>query len=95
MKFVQVIEFESGDYDGISKLEQEYRAKTEGRRSVGSSYACRDRDNPDNIVVVVVFDSYEAAMKNSELPETGEFAAAASKLAKNVTFRNLDVLDEQ
>ena len=42
------------------------------------------------------FPSYEAAMENSNRPETAEFAAKLAKLcAGPPTFRNLDVVREE
>ena len=43
-------------------------------------------------VTIVEFDSYESAMENSRLPETGEFAQKLGALCDSPpTFRNLDV----
>ena len=47
-------------------------------------------------VVVVEFPSYDEAMANSNLPETGELAAKLASLCDGPpTFRNLDVLREE
>ena len=47
-------------------------------------------------VQIVEFPSYEEAMANSELPETGEFAAKLATLCDAPpTFRNLDVTREE
>jgi hypothetical protein len=43
-------------------------------------------------VIVVEFASYEAAMKNNDLPETAQFAEQMAKLCDAPpTFRNLDL----
>ena len=95
MAFMQLVEFETDNYDEIEKLSDEYFAATEGRRTVKAAYACRDRANPNKYVVAVLFDSYESAMENSNLPETSEFAAKQTKVSTNVSFRDLDVLDDR
>ena len=95
MAFLQLVEFETDNYDEIEKLSEEYFAATEGRRTVRKSYVCRDRATSNKYVVAVVFDSYESAMENSNLPETGEFAARQQKISTNVSFRDLDVIDER
>ena len=57
---------------------------------------CDDRDKPGRYVQVVFFDSYESAMKNSELPVTQEFAEKMGALADGPpTFYNLDVLEDR
>ena len=44
---------------------------------------------------IVEFGSYEDAMANSNLPETGEFAARLASLCDGPpTFRNLELLRE-
>ena len=51
-----------------------------------------DRDRPDTYVQIVEFPSYEAAMDNSNMPETTEFAERIAKLCNGpLTFRNLDL----
>jgi hypothetical protein len=95
MAFLQLIEFETDNYDEIQKLNEEYFAATEGKRTVRAAYECRDRANPNKYVVAVVFDSYESAMENSNLPETGEFAAKQQAISTNVSFRDLDVLSDR
>ena len=55
----------------------------------------QDRDRPDTYVQVVEFPSYEAAMANSDLPETAAFAEQLAKLCDAPpSFRNLDVVRE-
>jgi hypothetical protein len=55
---------------------------------------CANRDTPNRYATLVEFDSYEAAMENSNRPETGEFAAVMASLCDGPPgFRNLDVLE--
>ena len=72
--FVQIIEMKTSRYDEVDKLTDEWRAQTQGRRATGRAMVTKDRDKPNTYVVVVEFPSYEAAMKNNDLPETAQFA---------------------
>jgi hypothetical protein len=66
--------------------------KTEGRRTVCRSTFTADRDRPNTYVQIVEFPSYQKAMTNSGLPETGEFAENPARLCDGPpAFRNLDV----
>jgi len=52
-----------------------------------------DRERRGHYYVVVEFDSYEEAMKNSEDPATGKFSAMMTELLDGApTFHNLDVV---
>ena len=95
MAFIQVLEFSTTKVDEIRTMEKEYRAATEGRRTLLRSIICQDRNDPKRHVVLAFFDSYESAMKNSELPETGEFAQKPGALVDgDIVFRDLDVIEE-
>ena len=91
-KFVQIIEYQSSKFDEMQKLSDEWRAATEGKRSVGRVTVCADRDRPGTYLTIAEFPSYEDAMKNNDLPETGAFAGRMQALADGPpSFRNLDV----
>jgi hypothetical protein len=93
MSFVQIIEITTSRLGEVEALMDEWVAKTEGRRSAGRSVLTRDRDRLDTYVQVVEFPSYEEAMANSDLPETGEFAQRLTALCKGPpAFRNLDLV---
>jgi quinol monooxygenase YgiN len=95
MKFVQLIEFKTGDIDTFNRTLDEWLAKTTGVRTPTRAIQSRDRDNDRTYVHIVEFPSYEAAMENSNRPETAEFAAQLAKLCDSPpTFRNLDVIRE-
>lgn len=95
MAFIQIVEFKTDDIDGINALWDSWEADTEGTRTASRAYQCSDRDNPGTYCQVVVFDSYEDAMKNSELPETQEAAGKMAELVGGqISFRNLDVIRE-
>ena len=91
MTFIQLIEFESDRDSDIEALVDEWRDATEGRRSTASAVVCRDREHSDRYVTIVEFPSYEAAMENSELPETQRMSARMAQLCKSAPrFVNLD-----
>ncbi len=93
MAYIQLIEITTSDPGALQRLEDRWRAETEGKRTVRRSVTCLDRDHPQRFVVIVEFDSYESAMENSNLEETENFAAELSHLADGPPrFSNLDVI---
>lgn len=95
MKFVQLIEFQTGDIDAFNRVLDEWLVKTTGIRTSSRSVQGRDRDNNRTYINIVEFPSYEAAMVNSNRPETAEFSAHLAELCDGPpTFRNLDVTRE-
>ena len=95
MKFVQTIEYQTSRIDEVQAVLDDYRASTEGRRTVARGTICVDRDRPNTYVSIIEFPSYEEAMKNSELPETAAMAEQMGKLCDGPPiFRNLDVVRE-
>jgi hypothetical protein len=93
MKFVQIMEMTSDKFDEIEAAHEKWLAATEGQRTTRLEWVLRDREDPTRYVVVVLFDSYDDAMKNNDLPATGEIAAAMNSLTTSPTvFRNLDVI---
>ena len=95
MAFVQLVEMRSKNVDEIMKLDQQWEQATEGKRTLRRSIVGRDRNDPERYVIIAFFDDYESAMKNSNLPETQEFAAKQSALADTVQFIDLDVIDDR
>lgn len=70
-----------------------YEEEMGGR--AGSALVCADRDNAGRYMIIATFDSYEAAMANSDDPRTQALAADMAKLADGPpTFFNLDLIDE-
>jgi hypothetical protein len=94
MGFVQIIEMTTTEIEQIRKLDDEWEAATEGKRTATRSIVTKDRDKPDTYLVIVEFPSYEAAMANNDLPETAKFAGQIGALTKSQSFRNLDVIDD-
>ncbi len=92
MTFIQLIETTTTRRDEMDALVDRWRSRTEGRRTARRSTAARDRDRPDTYILIVEFPSYEAAMANSALPETADFAERLGELSDSAPiFRNLDV----
>jgi quinol monooxygenase YgiN len=92
MAFLQIIEFETTRPDEVEALVDEWRELTAGRRTAQRGTFTRDRDRPDTYVQIVEFPSHEAAMANSELPETGLLAQKIAELCDGpMVFRNLEV----
>jgi hypothetical protein len=93
MSFVQIVEFNSTKFEEMQALSERWRKESEGRRARARVMSCRDRDRADRFVVIVEFDSYEEAMRNSALPETDQFSRQMAELADGPpTFTNLDVV---
>jgi hypothetical protein len=96
MKFVQIIEFTTTRPDEVQAAVDEFLTSTKGKRANGHGIGAKDRDRPNVHLQIIEFPSYEAAMKNSEMPETQELAAKMQKLCDGPpTFRNLDVTFEE
>lgn len=93
MKFVQIMEITTDRYEDIEKLHEIWLNETEGQRTAELEWIMRDRETPNRYVIAVMFDSYEDAMKNNDLPATADIAAGMAALTTTpTTFRNLDVV---
>ena len=92
MQFIQIIEFTTTRFDEVEALMDEWVTKTEGKRKARRATVTADRDKANTYVQIVEFPSYEEAMANSNLPETGEFAEKIAQMCDGpAIFRNLDV----
>jgi hypothetical protein len=92
MGFVHLIELTTQQPDEVEALAARWKEQTAGRRKAIRSTVAGDRDRPDTYVVIVEFNSYDEAMANSALPETGAFAEEMAALCDGpLLFRNLDV----
>ncbi|MFJ8105206.1 hypothetical protein [Streptomyces sp. NPDC096132] len=94
-KFVQIIDFETDRIDEMRALaeegEQGLRDSADGPRR---RLVLKDRNQPNRYLVVVEFDSYEEAMRNSESPETSKFAERMAALCTTPpSFVDCDVED--
>jgi hypothetical protein len=96
MGFVQIIEFRTSKFDEMQKIGNEWEAAAGADSTAQRRVLCQDRDDPGRYWNVVFFDSYDDAMKNSELPVTQEFSQRMMQLADGPpTFRNLDVVEDR
>ena len=97
MKFVQLIEFHSSRIDEVNAVMDEWTASVDGQADLPTRVLeGADRDRPGTYIQIVEFPSYDVAMRNSNKPETGEFAARLAKLCEGEPiFRNLDVTREE
>ena len=96
MAFIQLIEFTTKRIGDVEALMTEWEAKTEGRRSATRGTLTADRDRADTYVQIVEFPSYQEAMRNSAMPETGEFSKRIGELCDGPpNFYNLDVRSSQ
>lgn len=96
MEFIQIIETRMSDVEPLLALDDEWEKATEGKRTARRSIVTRDRNDPERHLVIVFFDSYEEAMKNSQLPETQDFAAKADALTEApAVFHDLDVVADR
>lgn len=96
MPFIQVIEMKTKRYDEVKALGDQFRERriAEGSPPAVRSTVTADRDRPGTYYNIVEFESYEAAMKNSDNPATTEFAKKMAALCDEPPkFYNLDVKD--
>jgi quinol monooxygenase YgiN len=97
MTFVQLIEakIDTDTIDAVLAEADRWYEKTEGRRTQLRELITRDRNEPNRFVVIAIFDCYDAAVTNSELPETRRWAARVKSLTTSIGYRDLDVIDER
>jgi hypothetical protein len=93
MTFTQIIEFRATpeQIDDLLRIEDEWMTATIGRRKALAEQLYVDRDDPTRWVSLNTFPSYEEAMANSNLPETGSQFEQASAIFGHVAFSNLDL----
>ena len=94
--FIQIMEYETTRPQEFDALLDEWIAATEGKRTATHDLHTQDRDHSGRYVDIIEFPSYEAAMRNSALPETQHIAARMRELCESdVRFLNLDVLRDE
>ncbi|MET7485903.1 hypothetical protein [Streptomyces sp. NPDC005538] len=94
-KFVQIVDFETDRFDEMRAVADEADKRMTGRTG-GPTHrlVLRDRSNPGHVLVVIEFDSYEDAMRNSQDPETTKMAEQMAALCtRPPSFTDCDVLD--
>ncbi|GAA2586005.1 hypothetical protein GCM10010304_31290 [Streptomyces roseoviolaceus] len=97
MTFVQLIECRTSRLDEMNRLMDRWVEQTKGKRTASHSVVAKDRADASHVVEIVEFPSYEEAMRNSGLPETGRiFQEMVALCDETPTFTDLDVVrDEQ
>jgi hypothetical protein len=95
MAFVQIMELSTSKPDALMELDTQWRAASEGKRTLRRSIVARDRNDPKRHVILAFFDSFESAMENSELPETQMFAAQFENFTDGpIKFSDLEVIED-
>ena len=98
MKFAQIIDFQTERMDEMLELMREFEQQAASEdRDVKPTHrmVLQDRDRPDHYLVVVEFDSYEEAMKNSERSDTTALSEKMGAMTSTRNFINCDVLDSK
>ena len=91
--FVQITEFESSKIKDVDVLGRELAAAMGNKFKPKRAVTTEDRDRPDHCFILVEFDSYEEAMKNSDDPMTSEYSGKLGALVDGPPrFHNLDVV---
>jgi quinol monooxygenase YgiN len=96
MQFIQTLEFRTSEFDKIRALDDEWRAATDGKRTLRRSIVCQDRNDKNRYIVLAFFDSPAAATANSDLPATANFAEQVNAIVDTpIEFHDLDVVDDR
>ncbi|GAA0686537.1 hypothetical protein GCM10010193_45500 [Kitasatospora atroaurantiaca] len=97
MTFVQIVECRTEQPDELNRLMDTWIEQSQGRRTATHAMVGADRADARHIVEIVEFPSYEAAMRNSGLPETDRiFREMVALCQEPPTFTNLDLVrDDQ
>jgi quinol monooxygenase YgiN len=90
--FIQIIEFRTDRRDDLLGLAERWSADATGNGTASAAWLCTDRDDPGAWRWIVQFPSYDAAMQNSQRPETDAMSREFADLCDGEpVFRNLDV----
>jgi quinol monooxygenase YgiN len=97
MTFIQTVSFSSSRFDEMQKLLDEWSAAQPAPTpGFVSTTLLRDRDRENAFMVIAEFESYEAAMENSNKPETTAYAKRMGELTDGPpTYGNYDVLSSE
>lgn len=92
--FVQVMEVSTSRYDEFQAFSKKMSDERGDSLLANKVTVTSDRDNPGHYFIIIEFNSYEEAMKNSNDPETSRYAEEMGALLDGPpTFHNLDVID--
>lgn len=93
MSFIQIIDLTTDRPDDVRAVDAEWQAATAGRNTLQREAIYVDRDRPGHYLSICEFESYEQAMGNSQLPETGRAAERIAAVSEQVGFVNLDLVE--
>jgi quinol monooxygenase YgiN len=92
-QFVQIMEFDTSRIDEVEALSRNMQEERGDALLATKATVTADRDHPGHYYVIVEFNSYEEAMKNSSDPATSRYAEKMSELLDGPPiFHNLDVV---
>ena len=77
MAFVQIMEITSSKYDAIADLDRQWRAATEGKRTLRREIVARDRNNPNRYIVFASSTTTSQPWEFRPPRDTAEFAERA------------------
>jgi quinol monooxygenase YgiN len=90
--FVHIIEFRTDRRDDLLGLAGRWSTDAIRNGTARSAWLCADRDDPGAWRLIVLFPSHDAAMQNSQRPETDAMSREFADLCDGEpVFRNLDV----
>ncbi|WP_329220280.1 ester cyclase [Streptomyces sp. NBC_01485] len=93
MTFVQLIDCRTSRFDEMDRLMDTWVEQTKGKRTATHAVVGKDRSDASHFIEIVEFPSYEEAMRNSNLPETGKvFQELVALCDEMPTFTDLDVV---
>jgi quinol monooxygenase YgiN len=92
-RFIQIIELETSKIGEVDALAQELQKEGGDTFLARRAVTTEDRDNPGHYYVIVEFDSYEEAMRNSESELVNTYSEKLGALVDAPpSFRILDVV---
>lgn len=90
--FVQIMEIETSRIEEVEALSKKMQEERGDALLASRATVTQDRDRAGRYFIIVEFDSYEQAMKNSNDPVTGKYAQQMGALLDGPPrFYNLDV----
>ena len=93
MAFVQLMEFTTSDPQGVTQLLDEW---TDDAKYVERTVMTKHHDDPNRYCLFVFFPSYEAAMENSQRPETEGYAQQLRERSDgDITYFDLDIVEDK
>jgi hypothetical protein len=91
--FIQIMEFDTSRIDDVEALSRRMQEERGDSLLASRATFTEDRERRGHYYVIIEFDSYEEAMKNSNDPVTSKYAGEMATLLDGPpVFRNLDVV---